>query len=276
MKLVGWLLLLPFFLHSENKDSLANLHYKVRFSLQGKCMATQFYYHTTNDQIEQGKNYAEGYYSTFKGKINSDYTFNPEFKIDFELPIWLKISCGFNLNITKFNTQSDRIYYSEYNIYDPASTPSNPIVIGVNKSSYSVGYNKDEMEISNFGTFVGLGISKQYKRFVFDVDYCFSLNRTMNAFAITRIYDNNNILEKTEGYNFMNNYLQANDWIMFTHNFSTSLSYRFYKNISLKAGLHYSNYDRDIEDNTYQHYSTFKKIKSHSLFAGIAFSFFNP
>ncbi len=270
MKLTLWVVFFPLFLVSQNRDSLANLHYKIRFSIQGKYTATQFDCYMRYEVQDSYKTHNSSQYSVFNGKINSEHTFNPELKIDFELPLWLKLTCGVNYNSTKFNIQSDQVFYLEQYIYDPNSTPgsgSSPDVIGSVITYDTLGYNKDAIEISGFNTFTGLGLSKQYKRFNFDIDYCFSINRITNGFAVRKIYDNNNTLEKTEAYNFMSNNLS------FAHNFSTSISYRFYKNISFKLGFQYSKNDRDVVNSSYQHYTQFKRAKYQSVFAGFAVSF---
>ncbi len=272
MRFLVFLLILPFVLLSGNVDSLANNHYKVRFNIQTKYSQTQFDYISVNGQANTYATYSEGMYWNYDGKISSNNTLNPEIKIDFELPIWLKITCGFNYNKIKYYTRSQRVNYSKYNIYDPHSTQANPIVIGFNKKENVEGYNVDEREIIGFGSFIGLGISKNYKRFNFDLDYSFSSYKVTEAYCFTKEYDINNSYQKTEGFYFMDNYIHQFGWLIFSHNVSSSISWNFYKRTSIKLGAQYSIQIGDIEDETYSHYSLFKNQQSYFLIFGLSFS----
>jgi hypothetical protein len=271
MRCLLFLIILPFALISGNKDSLAKTHYKVRFTFQEKIASAQFDLKSSNGNISTFKTYSEGNYDHFQGKINTDYTFNPEFKIDFEMPFWLKINCGINYTSLKFKYTSENIHHAEYTTYDPHSSPSNPIVTGSVIKDSIVGYNVIETQLGGIGTFIGLGFSKQYCRFNFDVDYSFLFTKLIDASTIRKIYDNNDVIQNTDGYIPMSDYLHQSGFRLFTNSISTSISYRFYKRMSLKVGYQYSKL-LDIEDNTYNHYSSLKNIKCQSFIVGLVFN----
>ncbi|MGV2481908.1 UNVERIFIED_CONTAM: hypothetical protein IGO34_34500, partial [Salmonella enterica subsp. enterica serovar Weltevreden] len=46
--------------------------------------------------------------------------------------------------------------------------------------------------------------------------------------------------------------------------------YRLDKHRGVKAGFQYAKTERPLEDDTYQHYSTFKRMHSYAFVAGIA------
>lgn len=255
-----------------SQDSLKNKHYKVRFSVQGKYEAFLFQYQNSNDQVEQYKTYRDGFYSYYEGTIRSNHSFNPELKIDFELPLWLKITGGFSYTKMVYAFGSDRITYNSDNIYAPGSTPANPIVIGSTVTQKVVGYNKDKCELNRASAFLGLGIAKQYRHFHFDLDYSFAINKVTYAHLVRNIYDLDNNYQRTESALLMEPYVQQRDQVLFMHQFSTSMSYRLYKHLHIKAGFQYSKADGPVEDKTYQHYSTFKRMRSYAVIAGIVFS----
>lgn len=255
-----------------SQDSLRNKHYKVRFSVQGKYQTHLFDYQNTSDQIEQYKTYREGFYSHYQGNMQSNYSFDPELKIDFELPLWLKITCGFSYSKLNYSFTSDRISYTSNYIYAPGSSANNPMVIGSNVNSTVVGYNRDKSELNWVSTCLGLGMAKQYGRFNFDLDYSLAINKVTYAYVTREVYDLNDNRKSTQTALFMEDYVMQRDWVIFTHQFSTNLSYRLYRHLHVKAGFQYSKADSPIEDETYQHYSTFKRMKSYAFIAGIVFS----
>lgn len=254
------------------QDSLRSRHYKARFSFQAKYQAVLFNYLNVSDEINQHKTYRAGPYARHEGNMQSESLWNPEFKIDFELPLWLKITCGASYTRMRYSIKVPRYQYSSYYTYAPGSTPHNPIVTGSNVSNTHVGYNKDESEIDWVSTFLGFGVSKQYRRFNFDADYSIALNKVTYAYTMRRIYDLNNDQKSTQTFMFMETYIQQRTRVFLTHQFSTCFSYRLYKHLHLRAGLFYSKADSPLEDDTHQHYSTFKRMRSYAFIAGIAFT----
>lgn len=255
-----------------SQDSLRDKHYKVRFSIQGKYQTHVFDYQNTNSQIEHYKTYSEGFYSNYQGNIKSTYSFDPELKIDFELPLWLKITCGFSYSKLNYSFTSDRILYTSQNIYAPGSSAHNPVVIGSAVSTTVVGYNRDKSELNRVSTFLGLGMARQYGHFNVDLDYSLAINKVTYAYLTREVYDLNDKRKSTETALFMEDYVMQKDWVFLTHQFSTNLSYRFYRNLHVKAGFQYSKADTPIEDKTSQHYSTFKHMRSYAFIAGIVIS----
>lgn len=249
---------------SGNTDSLANSHYKIRFSIQVRASKSNFDYHLSTGYFYQGKlssdNY--GYRSVYDSRINSLINFNPELKIDFELPIWLKLTCGLFDNKTSFKTGFiDRDYFG--NKY-----------AGVNYMGYypEKEYLIDETQIEYVGTFLGLGFNRQYKRLNFDIDYSFSSNRIVNGYTVRSVYDSNYVFVQKETANIMDDYIHQFGFLIFTHNISTSISYKIMKKTHLKLGYQFSKYTRDIDDKTSGNNSSFNRMQSHSFIFGICFS----
>lgn len=255
-----------------SQDSLRNRHYKVRFSVQGKYEGTYFNYLNISEEINYYKSYQAGPYAKYDRNVQSEYLLNPEIKMDFELPLWLKITCGAHYNRMKYSIKVPRYGQGIYYIYAPGSTPISNTITGVYSSSTHTGYNKDESELNWLTTFLGFGISKQYKRFNFDADYSLALNKVIYAYTKRQIYDLNNNQKSIEFFRFMEDYRSQRDWVFFTHQFSSSFSYRLYRHVHVKAGLQYSRRDRPLVDDTYHHYSTFKHMSSYAVIAGIVFS----
>lgn len=255
-----------------SQDSLRVKHYKVRFSVQAKYEGTVFNYLNVSNEINQYKTYDAGFYARYERRVQSENLLNPEIKMDFELPLWLKITCGAHYNRLKYSIRVPRYKYSSINIYAPGSTSSSHTVTGTSSSSTHVGYNADESEVNWISTFVGFGISKQYKDFNFDADYSFALNKVTDAYTKRRIYDLDNNQKGTQFFMFMEDYLRQRDNVFFTHQFSSAFSYRLYKHLHVKAGFQYSKADSTIEDRTYKHYSVFKHMRSYAFIAGIVIS----
>lgn len=264
MRIFVFLIILPFVLVSGNRDSLANSYYKVRFSLQANISKSNFDYHLSTGYFYYGKFASDnhGYHSVYDTHINSLINLNPELKIDFELPIWLKLTCGLFENKMSFKTGFfDRDYFgSKY--------------AGVNYTGYypEKEYLIDETQIECVGTFLGLGFNRQYKRFNFDIDYTFSLNRVISGYTTRSVYDSNYVFIKTETANIMDDYMHQFGFLIFSHNVSTSFSYRIMKRTHLKFGYQFSKWIKNIEDNTSSNSSSFKRMKSHAFIFGVCFS----
>lgn len=254
-----------------SQDFLRNRHYKVRFSIEGNYQTTYFNCLNVSDQIYQYKTYRAGPYARYDRKVQSGYLLNPEIKIDFELPLWLKITCGVAYTRVKYSIRSPRYSYSSYYTYAPGSTPHNPIVTGSNVSSRHSGYNTDQCEIDWVSTFAGLGISKQYNRFNFDIDYSLALSRAVYAFATRQIHDIKYNQTSTQTFKFMEDYITQKDLVLI-HQVSSSVSFRIYRHLHLKTGLHYSTFNQPVEDKTYQYYTNFKRMRSFGFIFGVTFS----
>ncbi len=264
MRLLLFLIILPIGLISSNRDSLANTHYKVKFSIQAKASKSYFDYYLSTGYFYQGKFASDnhGYHSVYDSRINSLVNLNPELKIDFELPVWLKLTCGLFENKTSFKTQYiDRDYFG--NKY-----------AGVNYTGYypKKEYLIDETQIESVGTFLGLGFCRQYKKFNFDLDYSFSSNRVISGYTVRSVYDSNYVFLKHETANIMDDYIHQFGFLIFMHNMSANISYRVMKHTHLKIGYQFSKYTKNIEDNTDNNYSTFNNVKSHSFIIGLCFS----
>ena len=265
------MLFLSYNLYSQ--DSLRNKHYKVRFSFQTNYTSARFDYQSYYSKIYEGKTGGNEIYSNYQGRVHSEYVVNPEFKVDFELPLWMKFTCGVNYNKLKYSTPISELNKEEYNfIYSPNSTPWNPIVTGRYYTNTLLGYYENQYEIESVGTFIGLGISKQYKHFNFDIDYTFSSNKVTSAIINTKYYDVNNLLQSKEWFRVMDEYRNNSYFRVYMHNFSTSLSYRFYKKVSVKVGFQFSKNDNVVNDYSSEHVSIYKKMYYHSFVFGLVFS----
>lgn len=271
MRFLVFLLTLPFILVSGNRDSLANHHYKVKFSAQGNYTYSFFDFKSSYNHISEYRNYSENIYSDYSGHINAKYLFNPEFKVDFELPLWIKLTCGFNYNKLSFKNRADRLFYGEYYVYDSHSTQANPIVIGSNIKQEIIGYDDRSYEVNYAGTFLGLGLCKQFKRWNFDLDYSYTFNKLMDATIVTKEYDNFNTYQKTEWINFTPN--NINQWGFFFLNkkISSSFSYRIIKKLSVKLGIQISFYD-NLKMNTDDNSIEVNKMKSYAFMIGLVFN----
>lgn len=254
MRLLVFLIILPIVLISGNKDSLTNSHYKVKFSLQNKFSYSKFQYTYNEFYNNYNHGYSSGNVIYFDGNPSSLTSINPELKVDFELSFWLKITCGINYNVMRFNSDYGEMY-NTYNLQKQQTT----------------GYFKDKTQLTLGSTFLGLGMSKQFRKFNFEIDYSFSVYKALLGKRIRSNYDVN--------YNFQNDDKTKNmkyggglDRFIFSHNISTSLNYRLYKHISLKLGYVYSMYLRDVYYEGTGYYMQFKNIKTHSFIFGICFS----
>lgn len=255
---------LPVALISGNRDSLVSAHYKVKFSVQAKTAISYFDYHLSTGYYYQGKFASDnhGYRSVYNSPITSLININPELKVDFELPVWLKLTCGVFENKISFKTGFvDRDYFG--NKY-----------AGVNYTGYypTKEYLIDETQIESIGTFLGLGFSRQYDRFNFDLDYSFSSNRVFSGYSVRSVYDENFVYLKKETVHIMDDYIHQFGFLFFTHNVSASFSYRIMEKTSIKFGYQFSKNSRGIEDRTVNNYSTFNKMRSHSFIIGVGFS----
>ncbi len=239
---------------SSNRDSIENSHYKVRFSLQNKITSSKFQYIYDEYYEYYNHAYSSGNAIYFNGNVSSINTINPELKIDFELPLWLKITWGLNYNITSFNTDYGELYKT-YN----------------SKKLLTTGYFKDETEFSACSTFLGAGFSRQHRKFNLDIDYSFSVYKSLYGKRTRSYYDENyNYLNTDHTKNF--EYGGGLERFFFSNNLSVSLSYKIYKNFNLKLGYLYSFYLKNIYYEGPNYYTEIKKLKTNSLVFGVSFS----
>lgn len=258
-----------YIIESYGQDSIINKHYRASFSFQTNYSSASLNYKVSSGytyEYKQGYNYES---SIFNEKVISENTFNPELKADFELPLWLKITCGINYSKLKIATDyRERNYTEVHDLYDPNSTPWNIIVVGTSSHTTLMGYNKHFSELEYIGTFIGLGFSKQYKRFNFDVDYSVAAKKAISAYVTVKYFDTNYSYQKTEGYNGLESYNGIKDLPIFVHQFSTNVSYRFCKKVSVKLGAQYSKNDNDL---IYDKISL-KRVNYFSFILGLTFS----
>ncbi len=255
-----------------SQDSIKKDHYKVRLSCLLKYTSTTFKFSNSTGYYYEYKTNSRSEYAAFEGTIKPVPILTPEIKLDFELPIWLKVTCGIIYNRLKFVTPNmDRIGSSKQYIYDSTAlyTPD-PTPIGSYNTQTKMGYNKNRYEIQSIRTYLGLGISKKYRRFTFDVDYFFCANKIISAVMFSEYYDLNHTLQNTQVYNIMTDYIEPRSVPLFTHNFTTSVSYRIYKRTSLKLGYAYSKNDTNYNDNSPGTGSAYQRVKCHSLIIWIS------
>ena len=272
MRFLLFLIILPFVLISGNRDSLANLHYKVRFLLQNKISHSKFQYVTDQGYYNYFHGGEYGHSENYSENIISQNIWNPELKIDFELPCWFKITCGANYNSLKFESGYGEIIntYVSY-IVAPNSTPYNPIIIGQNETQSKDGYFKEKVEISMPSTFFGFGIAKQYRKFNFDMDYTFSAYKGLSGIRTKSYYDINYGFLSSDKPKIME-YGGGLDRLVFSSNISTNICYRVYKHINLKLGYNYSSYITRLYYDSADYDSSIKNIKTHGFIIGICFS----
>ncbi|MDF2452508.1 MAG: hypothetical protein K0S26_2012 [Bacteroidota bacterium] len=263
---------LPIALISGIGDSLANAHYKVKFSLQDKISYSTFKYKTEQGYYNYVRGGEYGHSESYSESIHSRDIWNPELKIDFELPYWLKVTCGVNHNVLKFDSGYGEIRNTSVNyIYAPNSTQYNPIVIGENRTESLEGYFKEKVRLSMASTFLGLGMARQFGKFNFDFDYSFSVHKALYGERAKSYYDVNNNFLKSDETSKME-YGGELEKFFFSHNMSTSISYRICRRINLKLGYIYSFYLKDIDYEGTNYSSRVNNLRTNALFFGISFS----
>ena len=267
------LMFLPIILSSNTGDSISNKQYKIRFSIQAKAVKVNFDYYVSNSYYNQLKSSSSGNHACLDSKINSKWTTNPELKVDFELPYFLKITSGLFHNKLAFITDEyQRDYWNQQYSYAPGSNSASFTITGSSTSISKSEYLKDETEFNFIGTFLGFGFCKQVKRFSFDIDYSLSLNRIYGGYTIRNIYDASHVFIKEESVNIMTHDNKPSNLLFFAHHFNASVFYRISPHTLLKIGYQYSKNDNTINDETHNNYSTFKRVHSQSFLIGLAFS----
>lgn len=272
MRITLLLLFFPIILISGNGDSLANTHYKVRFSFQNKISHSNFQYTTEQGYYNYVRGGENGHSESYSGNIYSQDIWNPELKIDFELPYWLKITCGANYNVLKFSSGYGQIINtSVHYIYASNSTQYNPIVIGENRTESLDGYFKENVVLATSSTFLGFGMSRQLGKFNFDFDYSFSVYKALYSKRAKSYYDINYNFSKTDDPK-KTEYNGGLDKVFFSHNFSTGINYKFYERINLKLGYIYSYYLRDIYYEGSDNFSMVNNLRTNTFVLGFSFS----
>lgn len=272
MRMFILMILFPLYFIANNRDSLNNNHYKIRFSFTGNVTNSNFDFQTYSGTQPSGKGSSTFYNSNLDIHLNSKLTVNPQVKIDFELPYFFKLVCGFQKNTFKFNSDFiDRNYYSSWPQLAPGSVPWSYTVTGHINTIYQTEHIKEEIHIESIGTFFGIGFCKSYKKLSFDLDYFLSLNQTIRCYNDRKVFDDNYNYLRDENVNFVdwNNKIFHTDII---HNISTSIIYRITKKIALKGGYQFSRNMKiqEFNGNSSQYnYFSIDKVKHNSFFFGL-------
>lgn len=255
-----------FTVFSQQQDD-EDQHYKVRFCGVFKYSSANFDFTntTTNAVKNQSVDFSESQH--YEGSINSTYLIIPEIKVDFELPLFLKGTCGINYSGLNFKTPlTELVKTSVYRYYDhsiPGVTDLEPI--GTGKSVEVTRYVKNAYTFESIGTYIGLGFCRDYKRFNFDADYTFSANKVVNGIVYNEYYNTAYDYLSTQSLSIMADYKRTNSRPLFAHNLSAGLSYRLFKKNYLKLGYQYSKNYRHFEDRSSNSTSSYRNLQCHTF-----------
>jgi hypothetical protein len=255
----------------SQQETEGDQHYKVRFCGVFKFTSANFNFKntTTNTIKSLSVDFSESQH--YEGNINSTYLIIPEVKVDFELPLFLKGTCGINYSGLNFKTPlTELVKTSIYRYYDhsvPGVTDLEPV--GSSKSVEVVRYVQNAYNFESIGTYIGLGFCRGYKRFNFDADYTFSANKVVNGIVFNEYYDTSYDYLSTQSLSIMADYKRTNSMPLFAHNFSTGLSYRILKRSYIKLGYQYSKNYHNFDDRSGGSNSSYRNMHYHTFMVAL-------